>query len=327
MARSDTKSLTIVLIAIELLVAAACVGLIVIGAMRIPEAAGVACLAAGLVGIVVAGAMLPLVLMLRGLVTRLPTPDDAANLGPMLRSLEQAMSRQNQNSMLSDIAKRVLFRDQELDLIRRAIEEDIARGDYNAGLTLCDDMANLFGRREEAEAFRTRILQAGHAAYEAQVRQALERLDQILLARDWASAHREAASIRRLYPSHHLVQDLDGRVMRARDEHKRDLETQFVEAAGREDVESAMGLLKKLDRYLTREEAVRLAETAQAVINKHRENLTTQFKLAVNDHRWAEAAAVGDVIISEYPNTKMADEVRSMIEVLRVRASQAAMAS
>jgi len=44
----------------------------------------------------------------------------------------------------------------------------------------------------------------------------------------------------------------------------------------------------------------------------------------VNDHRWAEAAQMGDRIISEYPNTKMADEVRSMIEVLRVRATQAA---
>jgi hypothetical protein len=226
--------------------------------------------------------------------------------------------------MLSDIAKRVLFRDQELDLLRRAIEEDISHGDYNAGLTLCDDMANLFGRREEAEAFRTRILQAGHAAYEARVRQALDQFDQILAARDWAGAHREAASIRRMYPGHELVEQLDQRILVARDDHKNELESHFLDAANRDDVEQAMSLLKELDRYLTREEAGRLAQAAQRVVSKHRDNLSVQFKLAVNEHRWSEAAQVGDVIVTEYPNTKMADEVRSMIDVLRVRASQAA---
>jgi hypothetical protein len=52
--------------------------------------------------------------------------------------------------------------------------------------------------------------------------------------------------------------------------------------------------------------------------------LGVQFKQAVADHRWSEAAQAGEVIMAEYPNTKMADEVRSMIDVLRVRASQAA---
>ena len=71
----------------------------------------------------------------------------------------------------------------------------------------------------------------------------------------------------------------------------------------------------------------RLAEVAQGVIVRHRENLGVQFKLAVNDHRWAEAARLGDTIISEFPNTQMAAEVRSMIDVLRTRATQAALAA
>ena len=112
--------------------------------------------------------------------------------------------------------------------------------------------------------------------------------------------------------------------MQARDDHKRELEAQFLDAASREDVELSMSLLKHLDRYLSREEAERLGPMAQSIVLKHRERLSTQFKQAVNDHRWSEAAQVGDLIIAEYPNTKMADEVRSMIDALRVRASQAA---
>jgi hypothetical protein len=327
MAKSPQTQLRLTLILIEAIVGAACVALIIVGAMRATQTVGIACLAAGLVGVVVLGATLPLLIMLyrmhAGGGGGGASSKDAGAIHTS-RSIENLLAQLYQNSMLSDIAKRVLFRDQELDLLRRAIEEDIAHSDYNAGLTLCDDMANVFGRREEAEAFRTRILQAGHAAYEAKVRQSLDQFDQILAARDWANAHREAASIKRLYPAHHLVQELDQRILQAREDHKKELEAHFIDAANRDDLDSAMTLLRELDKYLTREEAGRLAQTAQRVVSKHRDNLSMQFKLAVNDHRWAEAAQVGDIIMQQYPNTKMADEVRSMIDVLRVRASQAA---
>jgi hypothetical protein len=240
------------------------------------------------------------------------------------KSSDQWLSQIHENTMLSDAAKRVLFRDRELDLLRKAIEADISRGDFHAGLTLCDEMANLFGHREEAEKFRERLLQAGHDSYEAQVHTALSEFDRVLAERDWAKAYEESARIKRLYPESQLVHELDQRILQARDDHKRDLEGQFIQAAEHNNVNQAMRLLKTLDRYLTREEAGRLANVAQSVVVKHREALSRQFKDAVSDHRWAEAAQVGDEIMAEYPNTKMADEVRSMIDVLRVRATQAA---
>ncbi len=229
--------------------------------------------------------------------------------------------------MLSDNAKRVLFRERELGLLRRAIDQDISRGDYDAAITLCDEMANQFGYRKEAEVFRSKIDQARDEHYEAQVDSALTRLDSLLSDRDWSAAHQETARIRRLYPDSHIIDDLDGRIMRARGEHRQELEARFLDLAQRDDVEAAMRTLKELDRYLTREEAERLAEVAQGVIVRHRENLGVQFKLAVNDHRWAEAARLGDTIVGEFPNTQMAVEVRSMIDVLRTRATQAALSA
>jgi len=305
-----------------------CVALIIFGAMRMREEIGLASLAVGVLGLIVIGAMIPVIWSLREIRQRDASNDTQPGGTPstsfISKAAESLLSQIYENSMLSDNAKRVLFRERELELLRRAIEEDIAHGDYSSGLTLCDDMANLFGHREEAEAFRTRILQAGHESYEAIVHQTMDNFDQILSMRDWAGAHREAARIRRLYPNHHLVLEIDHRIMHAREDHKRELEAQFLEAATRDDVASAMTMLKQLDRYLTREEAGRLAEVAQGVVVKHRDNLSMQFKMAVNEHRWAEAAQIGDTIMAEYPNAKMADEVRSMIDVLRVRASQAA---
>lgn len=307
------------------LLAVMCIALIVFGATRSESLTSAACLAAGLVGFMVLLGTLPIALMLANGVSAAPS-DASADRRPVAASAstDRLLQQIYDNTMLSDNAKRVLFRDRELSMLRSAIEEDIARGDYNAGLTLCDEMANLFGYREEAEAFRVRIQQAGQASFENTVRSAMAEFDGVLATRDWAKAHRDAGRIKRLYPTHPLVQDIDQRIMMARDDHKRELEAQFLDAASREDVELSMSLLKHLDRYLSREEAERLGPTAQNIVLKHRERLSAQFKNAVNDHRWSEAAQVGDVIIAEYPNTKMADEVRTMIDALRVRASQAA---
>lgn len=232
----------------------------------------------------------------------------------------------HEHTILSDTAKRVLYRDRELELLRRVIEDDIHRSDYNAALRLCDDMANVFGYREEAEAFRSRIESSRHERYEAQVHAALEELDGHLQHRDWRSAHEIAARIRRLFPEAHVSQVVENRINRARDEHKNELEIAFRDAAEREDFELAMERLRQLDRYMSPEEAEELSELAQTVVSKHRDNLGMQFKLAVSDRRWSDAARVGDAITAEFPNTKMAEEVRSMIDVIRTRATQTAVA-
>ena len=81
-------------------------------------------------------------------------------------------------------------------------------------------------------------------------------------------------------------------------------------------------LLKELDKYLSETEAAPYTEVARGVIGKKKENLGVQFKLAVHDHDWIGAVRVGEQIIREFPNTRMADEVRSMIDLLRNRASE-----
>ncbi len=237
--------------------------------------------------------------------------------------LRRAIDELRENSMLSDNAKRVLFRDRELDLLRGAIEDDIARGDYNAAITLCDEMSALFGQRQEAEAFRSRIAQARAQQYELEVQAAIDQFEASLDENNWAVVHQQAARIRRLYPDSHVVRDLEFRIETARNKHKSELEGRFLEAAEQDDPAAAMQLLKQLDHYLSRDEAQGLTAAAQAVILRHRESLGHAFRSAVNEHRWSEAAERGEAIIAEYPNSQMASEVRPMIEVLLSRAGQA----
>lgn len=239
-------------------------------------------------------------------------------------SLRRAIEEIRDNSMLSDNAKRVLFRDRELHMLHDAIEDDIARCDYNAAITLCDEMAALFGQRTEAEAYRSRIARSRAQQYELEVQAALDQFEASLAEHHWAEVHQQAARIRRLYPDSHLVGEMDQRIERARSRHRNDLERRFLEAAEQDDPTTAMGLLKELDHYLSRDDAQRLAGTAEEVIVRHRDSLSRRFRIAVNEHLWGEAAQLGEAIIVEFPNSKMATEVGSMIEVLRSRATQAA---
>ena len=267
----------------------------------------------GGVGLVFVAAAAPLAILLAGAGGRFR---DEATIRRLLEELRK-------NSMLSDNAKRVLFRDRELQLLRNAIEDDIARGDYNAAITLCDEMSALFGQRQEAEAFRSRIAQARAQQYELEVQAALDQFEASLEECNWAAVHQQASRIRRLYPDSHLVTGLDQRIEQSRNQHKTDLESRFLEAAEQDDPGAAMGLLKQLDRYLSRDEAGRLAGVAQGVIDRHRDSLGSRFRRAVSQRRWAEAAQLGEAIVAEFPNSQMANEVRSMSEVLRARAGPA----
>ena len=80
-----------------------------------------------------------------------------------------------------------------------------------------------------------------------------------------------------------------------------------------------MVLLRELDGYLTPEEARKFRDTANSVITTYRESLGARFKMAVNDHRWQDAAEFGKEIVRQFPNTKMAGEVTEMLNTIRVR--------
>ena len=76
-----------------------------------------------------------------------------------------------------------------------------------------------------------------------------------------------------------------------------------------------------MDGYLSEEEAEPFQEVARGVIGKARENLGVQFKLALQDKDWGRALDAGERVLAEFPNTRMAAEIRDLIEGVRTRAA------
>ncbi|MEM9066361.1 MAG: hypothetical protein AAGB51_12820 [Planctomycetota bacterium] len=238
-----------------------------------------------------------------------------------LRELQHSIEQLGEQQALSDDARRVLNRSRERELLQRAIEEDIRAEDWDAALVLVNELAESFGYRADAEAFREKIDEARHETVDRKVREAIADLDQMVAAMRWTDAMAEAGRIGRLYPESHMTEGLRQRVLQARERYKQELERRFLNAAHEGHAEEAMHLIQELDQYLTEAEAEPLKEVARGVIGQARDNLGVRFKLAVQDKQWTVAAELGERIIEEFPNSRMAEEVRSLIDGIRDRAA------
>lgn len=277
--------------------------------------------AIGLLGLVCVACTAPLAMMLAA--KREVTFAEKRMVDEMVQT-RRAIDAMREEAALSDDARRAINRRRERELLRRAIEEDIASQDWEAAMLLCNELSDRFGYRQDAEEARARIESARYEYVMQSVNAATSRVDQLIIQRKWDEAWAEAKRIGRLYRELPRAAALERRVDQAREMYKADLERRFLTAAREDRVDDAMALLKELDAYLTEAESAPLKEVARGVIGKARNNLGAQFKLAVKDRQWNEALDMGQRILRDFPNTRMAEEVRQLIDAVRERATGAA---
>ncbi len=227
----------------------------------------------------------------------------------------------NDRVMISDIAKRIAYREHDRQTLRQAVSEQMRQGHLDLALALAEDMIQTHGYQQEGQYLKLQIMTAKTEQIDKKVLDAITLFEQMLSRREWDHALQEAKKLQGDFGDSPHVQALPQRVAEARESHKKELERKFLEASHRDDVETAMDLLKELDHYLTENEAAPLLEVARGIIGKKRQNLGVQFKMAIADHEWIDALHVGEQIIADFPNTKMADEVHNMLDLLRERAA------
>jgi len=248
--------------------------------------------------------------------------NERADFRQSTEQIAELLGQIHEHTLLSDSAKRIAYRREERQMLRKAIEEDISHEDWDAAIVLVTTMADRFGYIEEAEEYRRHIEERRADVMYRRMRKAVEHCEALYSTREWTAAYAEAARIKRMFPEMPQVQDLEDRVRQAWHDHKQALEQQFLDAAGQSDAEEALDILKELDGYLSPREADPYKEIARGVIGKARDNLGIQFKLAARDQDWERAVVVGERIMEAFPNSLMAREVRERIGVLRVRASE-----
>lgn len=228
---------------------------------------------------------------------------------------------------LSDKAKGYIYRERELEALRETIHHHLMLQDYDAASALIANMERDFGYPEEAGRLREEVTASRKATVEEKVDASLRRFQEILDRHDWPRAAREAERMMRLMPNNERIARLPAMIEGARVAHKRQLLQDYGEAIRKNDVDRGIELLRQLDLYLTPPEAAALQESARGVFRAKLQNLNLQFTMSVTDQRWADAVATGEQIVRDYPNSRMAMEVREKMALLRARAAEAASGS
>ena len=225
-----------------------------------------------------------------------------------------------ENTRISDAAKALAHRDQESDALRTAIRDDVRNEKWELALNLVDEMERRFGYKEEADRLRDEVDEARNIAIQAKLQEAIEMIESHFQSHQWDRAQGEIDRLLNALPDDAMVLGLQDRMKVLMEEHKQELKLAWEEAVRRSDTDLAIDILKDLDQYLSPAEAQALQSSARDVFKEKLLQRGVQFRFAVTEKRWSDALTIGLELMREFPNTRMANEVREALDTLRERA-------
>lgn len=242
------------------------------------------------------------------------------DLTEMARRRTEAARTLAENSVLSDWAKRIVNRDKDLDYLRDTIHAAIVRQDWESAEHLTRELRE-FGFIEEASRLSDAATQARRATTEERIAAALERFETLCNQRKWQQARLESARLGSLFPEESRILDLPHEVERRRLRYKAGLLKQYDEAIRAQNLDAAHDLLFELDHYLTVNEAAALRESARGVFKAKLQQMGVQFSLAVSERQYRRAIHIGESLCREFPNSRFAHEIKTMMPALWERAA------
>lgn len=252
------------------------------------------------------------------------TAEHVQRLESVLEAVHESNRRLVDLAQMSEAGKSLLFRDREIETMNQMVHESLIRQDYAKAQALVEDMESRYGRCDEVERIRREIVSAKSTTIEQKIDAVLEHISGHMEAHDWAQALRQTKRLLQLLPGNLKIAALPQLIHDARARHKRQLLQDYGEAVKVSNIDRSIELLHELDKYLTPQEADALEESARGVFKAKLHSLGVQFAIQVTDEQWAKAVETGEQIVDEYPNTRMAEEVRQKMDQLRARAAAGA---
>ncbi len=244
------------------------------------------------------------------------------NIVEMLNRNRRLLAQVAQGIRLSDAAKEIAFRDTDRMELREAIMGKLHQHDFASTFAMIDDMSRRLEYSKLAEELRVKAEKYKESTEDARIRQAISHIEELFEQRRWAVASGQIEDLIRTFPESNAVKALPQRLQEMKDRRKRDLLAAWDNAVKRQDVDLSLEILKELDLYLTPTEGLALQESASNVYKTKLHNLGVQFSLAVTENQWQVAVETGKQIIREFPNSRMAHEIRGKMDILTLNANK-----
>lgn len=234
-----------------------------------------------------------------------------------LEKISSGLAQINHSTRVSDAAKTIAFRDADKLTLRQAVFEKLQMQDFDSAYEIIGEIA----RRREYNALAEELKQQADryrtSTDNERKNQILAHIDKLIDNCQWVQASKQIEELIKAYPDCEESRAMRRKLLEKKEERKRILLAAWDDAVQKRETDRSLDILKELDLYLTPNEGLALQEAAKDVFKTKLHNLGEQFSIAVTDKHWSTALDVGQHIIEDFPNTKMADEIGGKLEALR----------
>jgi tetratricopeptide (TPR) repeat protein len=246
--------------------------------------------------------------------------DNSIKLERLIDALEKNRSlleQIDQNTRLSDAAKAIILRDPDRQFIKEAVLVKIQQEDLDTANEIIDDLANRTGYKELALQLRAEVDKHHGSTDQERIEKIISEIEKLFESYQWVKANIEIEKLIHTYPDSEEAKSMRRKLLIKREERKKLLLNAWDDAVNRRATDRSLKILKELDHYLTPQEAVTLQEAARDVFKDKLHNLGVQFSLAVSGEQWDKALEIGQQIIHDFPNSRMSEEIREKMDVLK----------
>ena len=277
-----------------------------------------------LVGILILLAAVPIILS-RVLRILDALTESGAKLDKIAQTLEKnrsVLAQINQASRLSEAARAIAFRDADRQSLREAVFDKLHQQDFDTTYEIIDEIARRPEYRNLAEQLRAEANKYRDANEQERENQVIAHIEKLFETSQWTRASAEIERLIKLVPGSERAKAMRQKLLDKKQERKKQLLTAWDDAVKRGATDRSLEILRELDLYLTPNEGLALQEAAGDVFRTKLHNLGVQFSLAVSEEQWARALQTGREIIRDFPNSKMAEEIREKWDILGQKAGQ-----
>jgi tetratricopeptide (TPR) repeat protein len=238
-------------------------------------------------------------------------------LTQLLNRNRNLLAQVSHGVQLSEAAKAIVFRDMDRQSLREAVLEKLHQQDFDDTYAIIDNIAQRRGYEELAKQLRAEADIYRNATEEERLNQVIAHINRLCELYQWGKAAEQIERLLKSYGDSPRVQELPQMLADKKENHKRELLAEWDDAVKRQATDQSLEILRELDAYLTPNEGLALQESARDVFRTKLHNMGVQFSLAVTGKRWAQAVETGEQIIRDFPNSRMAQEIRDKMDVLK----------
>ncbi len=234
-----------------------------------------------------------------------------------LEKISAGLAQINHSTRVSETAKSIAFRDADRLSLRQAVFEKLQMQDFDGAKTVIDEIAGRPEYSDLAEDLRQQAEKYRTATSQERTNQVIAHIDKLMDDCQWIQASSQIEELIKASPDSERAKLMRQELLDKKEERKRILLAAWDDAVHQRETDRSLEILKELDHYLTPNEALALQETAKDVFRAKLHNLGDQFALLITEKQWNSALEIGQQIVDEFPNSKMAEEIRTKMDVLR----------